>query len=257
MKVLFSSDTVRVIESQDGRGETLRQLFLGPSFNHTQGGYQPARPHEHIHEFTRNLTLGALNAFSHTGLRNALFLGLGAGIVVQEVRGINPDVELDIVDLSLDVFDASNLHFFNIDAPNIQCHHADALHFVKHLDQRGTHYDFICCDIWGHSLEMPEYILGPEFLGRISTHLRPGGVYALNAHRHMHKPLSEALTRHFQHVVSWSGNNSSFMCSNAPPRFELPAALVSQLEQHRIDLPSSLHQATWMQALLGQGGAQG
>jgi len=253
MKIIFSSPTVQVIESTDERGETLRQLYLGPSFNSSQGGYRPARPHEHLQIFTRNLTLGALSAFGNTGLQRGLFLGLGAGIVVQAVRDLNPQIELDIVDLSLDVFDASNLHFFNIDAPNIQCHQADALEFVKNLQQRGVSYDFICCDIWGHSLQMPDYILSADFMGQVSRHLRHGGVYAINAHFQMHKALSEALTRQFRHVVSWSGNNATFMCSDATPHFDLSADLMQQQLRNQLDVDASLRSSVWMQAHRSRG----
>src|SRR6476620_5803695 len=97
-QTLYEGENIKVLECVDEEGDLQRQLLLGPPFNNPQGIIKTSRPKFHVQPFTRNLTYGAVCVPG--GVENALFLGLGAGVVVQAVRDLFPAAGIDIVDLN-------------------------------------------------------------------------------------------------------------------------------------------------------------
>ena len=150
MKTVYESETIKIVEMVDDDGDVQRQLFLGPPFRNVQGAIKTTRPKFHVQEFSRNLTYGALCIPGE--VKTALFLGLGAGVVIQAVRDMFPSARVDIVDISAELIEVSHDFFFQIYSDNVGLFPEDAFSFVKKADKK---YDYICCDIWAHSLEIP------------------------------------------------------------------------------------------------------
>lgn len=149
MRVLYKSASIKVVEeAEDGLG-LVRKLFVAPTFEFPIGVIKPEDPGYHVQEFTRQLTYAALCAAN--GVRRALFLGLGAGIVVNAVRSLFPQASIDIVDVSEEMLRVSQEHFFDIHSPNVTLFTDSALPFVL---QGGLRYDYICCDIYNADLDI-------------------------------------------------------------------------------------------------------
>ncbi|BCF98830.1 hypothetical protein PPGU19_033990 [Paraburkholderia sp. PGU19] len=242
MKTVFETTTVRIIETSDAEGDTQRQLYLGPPFSSIQGAIKVNKPKFHVHDFTKKLTYGALCV--RNGVHDALVLGLGAGVVIQSIRDFAPSVKIDIVDVNLELFEASHKFFFDLDSDNIQLFHEDAYHFV---DRANKKYDYICCDIFGSSLEVPNYVLSGELAGKVKHCLSAEGIFAINTHRQLHKSLVESLSKSFEFVFSLPGNNCLLLCSDVWPQFVADDALIAQQLQNNVDIASIHHDMTLTQ----------
>src|SRR5262249_42646783 len=87
-QTLYEDGTMRILECVDEDGDVQRQFVPGPPFKIPQGVIKINRPKFQVQPFSRHLTYGAVCVPG--GVKNALFLGLGAGIVVQAVRDLFP-----------------------------------------------------------------------------------------------------------------------------------------------------------------------
>jgi hypothetical protein len=241
MQTVFESTSVKIVETVDPEGEVQRQLFIGPPFTNVQGAMKVDRPTFHVHDFTKKLTFGALSV--RGGIRDALFLGLGAGIVVRAVSDMAPQAKLDIVDINLELFDACSRYFFNLDAERFTLYQEDAYGFVKRSNKR---YDFVCCDIFGASLEVPDYLLSGEFATAAKRCLADDGIVAFNTHRALHKNMAESLCRHFKFVFSLPGNNALLLCTDAWPQFVLDARVEAVQRGNNVDMKGILDSMTLM-----------
>jgi trans-aconitate methyltransferase len=232
VNVLYQSEWVRVFEGLEADGETVRKIAFGPSFSCAQGVIRTDDPSFHVQEYTRQLTYAALCA--KQGVGRALFLGLGAGIVVNAVRTLFPSATIDVVDISHEIFKVAHTHFFNIDAGNVNHFHDDANAFVQKTKQR---YDFICCDLWGMELDVPHFlVLDPQFYRSIKAISAPGGVCAVNTSSLVHKSICEHLTSVYRHVVSMEGDNTLLIASDVEPRATADAATLSALAASNVDV---------------------
>jgi hypothetical protein len=231
MKTVFESPTIRIIETTDVEGDAQRQLYLGPPFNSIQGAIKVNKPNFHVHDFTKKLTFGALCV--RNGIDRALFLGLGAGVVVQSIRDMVASAKIDIVDVNLELFEPSHKYFFDLDATNLELYHEDAYSFVKRSDKR---YDYICCDIFGSSLEVPDYVLSGEFAAAVKTRLNATGIFAVNTHRQLHKSLTESLSRSFKFVFSLPGNNCLLLCTASWPQFVIDEQVIAHYLDKNVDI---------------------
>ncbi|WP_157647946.1 spermidine synthase [Burkholderia ubonensis] len=231
MNTLFESSTVRIIETSDAEGDTQRQLYLGPPFNNIQGAVKVNKPKFHVHDFSKKLTYGALCV--RNGVHNALILGLGAGIVIQSIRDLAPSAHIDIVDLNLELFEPSHTFFFDLDSENLELFHEDAYHFVSRSQKK---YDYICCDVFGSSLEVPDYVLSGELTEKVKRCLSEAGIFAINTHRQLHKSLIESLSLSFKFVFSLPGNNCLLLCSDAWPQFIFDDATIAQQLVNNVDI---------------------
>lgn len=248
MKEVYVSQSIKIIESTDNDGDVQRQLYLGPPFNNTQGAIKTSRPDFHVHEFTRNLSYGALCVSG--GIRNALFLGLGAGVAVQTVRRFFPEANIDIVDINLELFEVSHRHFFNIESNNVKLFHEDAHSFIQRASEK---YDYICCDIWTHSLDVPNYILSGEFSALAKNCLTENGIFSINTQKVLHKNLCESLIRQFKFVLSLQGYNCSLLCTNSPPDFPTDADLAADLLSRNINIEAIRDNMILLQSVKSSG----
>jgi hypothetical protein len=233
MKEIYASESIKVIESIDNDGDVQRQLYLGPPFNHTQGGIKMSRPDFHVHEFTRNLSYGALCVAG--GVRNALFLGLGAGVAVQAVRAFFPEANIDIVDINLELFEVSHRYFFNIESDNVKLFHEDAYSFIQRASKK---YDYICCDIWTHSLDVPNYIFFDEFSALAKNCLTGNGIFSINTQKAIYKNIAESLIKQFRFILSLQGYNCSLLSTNNWPDFPTGAGVAAELLAKNMNIES-------------------
>jgi hypothetical protein len=231
MSTVFDSPTVRIIETTDAEGDTQRQLYLGPPFNSIQGAVKVNKPKFHVHDFTQKLTFGALCA--RKGIHHALVLGLGAGIVIQSIRDIAPSARIDIVDIALELFEPSHRYFFDLGSDNVELYHEDAYSFIRRSNKR---YDYICCDIFIASLEVPNYVLSGEFAEAVKNCLSGAGILAINTHRQSQKSLTESMSKSFKFVFSLPGNNCLLLCTDAWPQFVTDENLIAQQLQNNLDI---------------------
>jgi spermidine synthase len=228
---IYESDTVRVIEMVDADGDTQRLLTIGPEFAPWQGGFKTNKPDFHVHQFTRHLTYGALCV---TGsVRNALFLGFGAGITMQAVRTLFPLANVDIIDTNAELFEVSRKFFFDIDADNVRVFTSDAYDFVH---ASTIAYDYVCCDIAAGGLEVPDFLLADAFYSDAKRLLTDGGIFSINTQWPHHKAISELLVRHFRYVVSCQGNNSTFIAGDSLPTAVVAVDLKERLKANNIDV---------------------
>jgi hypothetical protein len=242
-KALYEGEHIQILESVDEDGDVLRQLLLGPPFNNPQGMIKTNRPKYHVQPFTRNLTYGAVCVSG--GVENALFLGLGAGVVVQAVRDLFPAASIDIVDLDTELFSISNEFFFRIDAANVRWFAEDASLFVKRSDRR---YDYICCDIWGDHLEAPPFLAERDFIAAVRKSLNTRGIFSLSTQWFLHKPMTELLTSEFEFVFSVRAPTCLLHAMNVPPKSVTDDQLVADLRSKNLDLNAIRANSTLMRA---------
>ncbi|MBO9536358.1 fused MFS/spermidine synthase [Herbaspirillum sp.] len=231
MNIIYESESVKIVEVLDSDGDTQRQLYIGPPFNRVQGTIKLNKPRFHVHVFTKNISYAALCV--PQGVRNALFLGLGAGIAIQTVRDAYPEAQIDVVDLNRDLFDAAHNHFFSLDADNVELFHEDAFSFIRRATRK---YDYICCDIWTESLDIPEFVVSGAFSSQVKASLNPGGVFALNTQKNVQKEMTESLTKDFKNLFSLPGYNSMFLASDAWPAFIQDEKMIAHYLELNIDI---------------------
>jgi spermidine synthase len=230
-RTLFESGHIQVLEGIDDAGEVQRHLLLGPPFKNPQGIIKPDNPKFHVQPFTRNLTFGALLIPGE--VKNVLFLGLGAGVVVQAIRDLFPAATIDIVDLDAELFSVSNEFFFSIDAENVHWFAEDAAGFVTKADKR---YDYICCDIWGDHLQVPEFLTEYSFIQTVKRILSDNGVFAISTNKLLHAHMSGMMVHEFRNVFSVLAPTCLLIGLNASPRLVSDPKVTAHLLSNNVDI---------------------
>ena len=169
-----------------------------------------------------------------------------------------PDAQIDIVDLNRDLFEAAHSYFFDIDANNVELFHEDANSFIKRSAKK---YDYICCDIWTESLDIPEFVTSGEFSSLLKNSLNENGIYSLNTQKNVQKEMTESLTKDFKFVFSLPGYNSMFLSANSWPKFISDEKLMADYLAINIDikfiqdnmiLMQSVQQNDYWKSMLGK-----
>lgn len=129
--------------------------------------------------------LEALARAYRPGMRSALVLGLGAGIVpTQLARG---GIAVDVVEI-----DPASLavaqHYFGFDPRHARVHHADARAFVRSCPER---YDVVVVDLF-HGDGTPDYLVTREFFRDLKSCLAEGGIAVFNTFADLEQPQSYA-----------------------------------------------------------------
>lgn len=130
----------------------------------------------------------ALEALAYAyqpGMRSALVLGLGAGIVPMQLaaRGVQTGVvEIDPVSQRV------ARQFFGFDPARVATHQADARTFLRRCPQR---YDVIVIDLF-HGDGTPDYLVTREFFRDLRHCLAPQGVAVFNTFADLERPVSYA-----------------------------------------------------------------
>lgn len=230
-QTLFQSDHIQVLEGVGEGGALQRHLLLGPPFKNPQGIIEPGRPKFHVQPFTRNLTFGALLVAQP--VENVLFLGLGAGIVVQAIRDLFPTASIDIVDLDPELFSVSSEFFFPINAENVHWFAEDASNFVNRVDKR---YDYICCDIWGDHLQVPEFLTQYAFVQRVKGILSEHGAFAISTNKLLHAHMAGMMVDGFDAILSIRAPTCLLIGTNATPRLFADEDVTARLLANNIDI---------------------
>ncbi|HET9664829.1 MAG TPA: fused MFS/spermidine synthase, partial [Burkholderiales bacterium] len=130
----------------------------------------------------------ALEALAHAyrpGMRSALVLGLGAGIVpMQLARG---GVAVDVVEI-----DPASPYlaqrYFGFDPKRARVHQADARAYVRMCPKR---YDVVVIDLF-HGDGTPDYLVTREFFSDLRNCLADDGVAVFNTFADLDRPRSYA-----------------------------------------------------------------
>ena len=149
--------------------------------------------------------------------KDALVLGLGAGIVAQSLQrhGLN----VTVVDINSDSLDAAKA-FFNFDPAGIELHWRDARTFVRPCR---TSYDIVIVDLFQGD-GTPDYLLTREFFRDLERCIRADGAVVMNAFfdtadESPNKRLLATAVAAFEHVYGYrSGSGNGFIVGARHPR---------------------------------------
>ncbi len=191
-------------------------------------------------------------------MKNALVLGLGAGMVPKGLtaRGVNVEVvEIDPSSVRI----ASRI--FGLDTQKIKIHETDARTFLRTCAKR---YDVVVVDLF-HGDGTPDYLVTREFFRDLKHCLAAGGVAVFNTFADLDRPSSYAhllvtLRGELPHLALYrpaifSAHVNSFIVAGTRP---LPAAAKVIMDyvppQHETTLWDMLAKPTELTAKLFEGG---
>lgn len=171
--------TVKILRNEAGRDGRFRRIY-----------FHDGLVQNSVDANGRSLSFYtyALEALAYAyqpGMRSALVLGLGAGIVPMQLaaRGVQTGVvEIDPVSQRV------AQQFFGFDPARVATHQADARTFLRRCPQR---YDVIVIDLF-HGDGTPDYLVTREFFRDLRHCLAPQGVAVFNTFADLERPVSYA-----------------------------------------------------------------
>jgi len=110
--------------------------------------------------------------------KNALVLGGGAYTIPLAMTHLNPNIQVDVVEIEPVLFELSKQYFNLSDTSRITNYVMDARVFLNKKDLK--QYDYILGDVFGTDLATPFHLTTEEFYQQVSNHLAPSGVFFLN-----------------------------------------------------------------------------
>ncbi len=161
--------SIKVVElGRDGRVDDTQKMFVqdGLLQNRTTADNASLSSYTHV--------LYALAGAYAPEAKDALVLGLGAGIVPMQFKGRGLDVA--VVEINADAVTAATRHF-GFDAAAVRVHLADAR---THVRRCRADYDVAIVDLFLGD-NTPDYLLTREFFADLKRCLRPDGVVVMNA----------------------------------------------------------------------------
>ncbi len=164
------------------------------------------------------------------GMRNALFLGLGAGIAIRAVRELFPNASIHVVDINKSMFHVADSLFFSLNAENVSLFHADARGFIANAS---TTYDYICTDF------LDESLLSDTFLRGVKNALTSRGVFQLHFSDEvlaLHKRAAEAFLQLFKCCMSLKGTDIWLIGSDAHLRPHADRESLDRLLKTNVDV---------------------
>jgi spermidine synthase len=144
-----------------------------------------------------------------------------------------PSADIDIVDLNTELFSVSNEFFFPIDSANVRWFAEDAAGFVKKADRR---YDYICCDIWGHHLQVPGFLIERDFIQSVKNIVSAQGVFAISTNKFLHQQMAEMFVSEFEFVFSVPAPTCLLIAMNVPPKALTDGTLIADLLSKNLDV---------------------
>ena len=171
-RVIFEADTeyqyARVVQDPDGT----RALEL----NEGRAVHSLRRPDSYLSDNIWDEYLIVPFAARSTPPRSIAILGNAAGTTARAYGHFFPRTRIDGVEIDGEVTDIGR-RFFDMRAPGLRTHTADARPFLRRTSQR---YDAIFVDAY-HQPYIPFYLATREFFELVRDRLRPGGVVVVNA----------------------------------------------------------------------------
>ena len=129
--------------------------------------------------------LEALAGAYRPGMRSALVLGLGAGMVPMRLAG--KGVAVDVVEID-PASHAAAARYFGFDPARVRAILADARTELKRCDRP---YDVVVVDLF-HGDGTPDYLITRDFFGDLRRCLAPGGVAVFNTFADLEHPEAYA-----------------------------------------------------------------
>lgn len=131
---------------------------------------------------------------------NMLLIGLGGGSVVKSFHG--DGWQVDAVEIDPDVAQLAH-EYFGLTADEATIHEMDGRQYLMTTEAK---YDLIVMDAFGSSA-IPFHLVTVEAFKLIKSHLRPGGVFAMNIeavgwHDILARSLAATMGRQFKHVLT-------------------------------------------------------
>jgi spermidine synthase len=203
IEAAFSSlfGTVKILRSDPDAGGGFRRIY-----------FQDGLVQNTVGSDGRSLSfytyaLEALARAYRPGMRSALVLGLGAGMVPMRFAGLGAAVEV----VEIDPASLTAAHrFFGFDGSRIKVHLADARTHLKGCERR---YDVVVVDLF-HGDGTPDYLLTRDFFRDLKRCLGPGGIAVFNTFADLQQPavyahLLATLRTELNHIVlyrpDWPG----------------------------------------------------
>lgn len=122
-------------------------------------------------------------------IRRALVIGMGGGLVAQPLRQLEPELEIDFVEIDAVVPEIAEEYGFWTPHPRDKVHIADGRQFVRRSSES---WDFIYVDAY-IGLAVPFHLTTREFFELAVDHLAPGGVLGVNLAAGLSDPFSRSL----------------------------------------------------------------
>lgn len=176
-------------------------------------------------------------------MRNALFLGMGAGSVGSYLQRQKPDLRVEYVEIDPAVPEMARA-YFDLPFGDEDVHIDDGRRFLARSE--GRTWDYIYVDTYfGQSV--PFHMTTREFFEQVRARLAPGGVLGINLLARLDSPLPRSIVRTLDsvfaqvHVLDVSvGSALLVLATDDPARFdpEAKAELGRRLDQETSFRPS-------------------
>lgn len=130
-----------------------------------------------------------------------LVLGLGGGSMPKLLHKINPDLNIDAVELDPEVLKVAEKFFYFKDGVHANVYINDARIYAKKTDKK---YDVVIIDVY-KSDSPPYHLLTREYFEELSSILKEGGLLLFNLYdpynREIHKPVIKTLRAVFNNTT--------------------------------------------------------
>jgi spermidine synthase len=174
-------------------------------------------------------------------IRRALVIGMGGGLVAQPLRQLEPELEVDFVEIDAVVPEIAETYGFWTPHPLERVHIADGRQFVRRSSES---WDFIYVDAY-IGLAVPFHLTTWEFFELAADHLAPGGVFGVNLAAGLNDPFSRALLHTVRGVfrstlvikVRGSGNVLVLASDNSPTALEEIKRRAVELDDSGLEVP--------------------
>jgi spermidine synthase len=133
-------------------------------------------PDNLVFNYTR-MMLGAL--YLKPAPKTVLVLGLGGATIPSALQKMDPDMEIDCVELDPAVVKVARQFFGFNPGPKTRVMVDDGRVYVKRALKQPRRYDLIVLDAFDH-VYVPEHMMTREFLSEVRALLKPDGVLASN-----------------------------------------------------------------------------
>lgn len=129
-------------------------------------------------------------------IERVLAIGMGGGLLSQTLRTVEPDLEVDYVEIDSVVPKIAEKYGFWTPRPSDRVHIADGRQFVRHSTDA---WDYIYVDAY-IGLAVPFHLTTSEFFQIAAAHLEPGGVIGINLAAGLRDPFSRAVLHTLRRV---------------------------------------------------------
>ena len=168
-----------------------------------QGGVYINEPDKLLFEYTRLSFIGL--AFLEQEPKDALFIGMGAGVMPRYFHKYYSDTNIDSVEIDPDVYDVAKKYFFYKDEKTMKVYIKDGRVFMKKSKKK---YDIIFLDAYqgGH---IPFHLTTREFFQVVKKRLKPGGVIVANIlaedRNRFYYSMMKTYKKEFPHLYMFEG----------------------------------------------------